>query len=305
MSGMATEAPDVLILRRGQDRSRPVRMLRSVGRFARAKPLGAITGAIILLVVFVAIFAPALAPKDPTQTSLIDSLLPPSAEYPLGTDRNGRDMLSRIIYGARVSLGIGLGAVALGIIAGTVIGLVGGFLGGVVDMVMQRAVDMLLAFPTIVLAMAIVAAAGITYQNIIIAIGITIAPGVSRVVRSAVLSVRENQFVDAARALGATDLRMMLRHIFPNVAAPIIVLTSVVIGQAIISEATLSFLGLGIQEPRPSWGGMLSGNAQRHIEDAPWLVIFPGLALALVVFAFNMFGDALRDVLDPRLRGSR
>lgn len=305
MSHIATEAPESLSLRRREDRGLPLRALRGAGRFAQAKPLGAITGALIVLVVLVAIFAPALAPKDPTQTSLIDSLRGPSAEYPLGTDRNGRDMLSRIIYGARISLGIGLGAVALGITAGTVIGLVGGFLGGVTDIVLQRAIDMLLAFPTIVLAMAIVAAAGITYQNIIIALGITIAPGVSRVVRSAVLSVRENQYVDAARSLGAGDLRLMLRHILPNVTAPIIVLASVVIGQAIISEATLSFLGLGVQEPRPSWGGMLSGNAQRHIEDAPWLVIFPGLALALVVFAFNMFGDALRDVLDPRLRGSR
>jgi peptide/nickel transport system permease protein len=302
---MATEAGEAITLRRREDRSWPLRAGQGVVRFARAKPLGALCGAVIVLIVLIAIAAPALAPKDPTQTSLIDSLRSPSAEYPLGTDRNGRDMLSRIIYGARVSLGIGLGAVALGVFVGAMIGLVGGFLGGAVDMVLQRAVDMLLAFPTIVLAMAIVAAAGITYQNIIIAIGITIAPGVSRVVRSAVLSVRENQYIDAARSLGATDLRLMARHILPNVAAPIIVLTTVVIGQAIISEATLSFLGLGVQEPRPSWGGMLSGNAQRHIEDAPWLVIFPGLALALVVFAFNMFGDALRDVLDPRLRGSR
>jgi peptide/nickel transport system permease protein len=274
-------------------------------RFVRSKPLGAVSSALILLAVLVAIFAPLLAPKDPLQTSLIDSLRPPSAEHPFGTDRNGRDMLSRIIYGARISLGIGVGAVALGVTLGTVIGLVSGFFGGAADMVLQRVVDTVQAFPTIVLAMAIVAAAGISYRNVIIAIGITIAPGTARVVRSAVLTVRENQYIDAARALGAADARIMLRHILPNVAAPIIVLTTVVIGQAIISEATLSFLGLGVQEPRPSWGGMLGGNAQRHIEDAPWLVIFPGLALALVVFAFNMFGDALRDVLDPRLRGSR
>jgi len=274
-------------------------------QFARSKPLGAVCGTLIALVVLIAVFAPALAPKDPLQTSLIDSLRPPSAEHPFGTDRNGRDMLSRIIYGARISLGIGLGAVALGVTLGAVVGLVSGFFGGAVDMVLQRVVDTVQAFPTIVLAMAIVAAVGISYRNVIIAIGITIAPGTARVVRSAVLTVRENQYIDAARALGAADLRIMLRHILPNVAAPIIVLTTVVIGQAIISEATLSFLGLGVQEPRPSWGGMLGGNAQRYIEEAPWLVIFPGLALALVVFAFNMFGDALRDVLDPRLRGSR
>ncbi len=276
--------------------------LRVIGRFVRAKPLGAVTGALIVLIALMAVFAPLLAPYDPTQTSLIDALRGPSGAHPFGTDRNGRDMLSRIIYGARVSLGIGLGAVALGVTLGTVIGVVSGFLGGVVDMVLQRIVDMLQAFPTLVLAMAIVAAAGISFRNVIIAIGITIAPGTSRVVRSAVLSVRENQYIDAARSLGAADLRIMLRHILPNVAAPIIVLTTVVIGQAIISEATLSFLGLGVQEPRPSWGGMLGGNAQRHIEDAPWLVIFPGLALALVVFSFNMFGDALRDVLDPKMR---
>jgi peptide/nickel transport system permease protein len=305
MSQIVADVPGAQLISSRRERSWLGRSVSSILRFARKKPLGAVTGAIIVLVVLIAVFAPLLAPKDPTQTSLVDSLHEPSAEYPFGTDRNGRDMLSRIIYGARVSLGIGLGAVVLGITLGATIGLVCGFLGGAVDLSLQRVVDMLQAFPTIVLAMAIVAAAGISYKNIIIAIGITIAPGASRVVRSSVLSVREFQYIDAARSLGAADLRLMLRHILPNVAAPIIVLTTVVIGQAIISEATLSFLGLGIQEPRPSWGSMLSGNAQRHIEDAPWLVIFPGLALALVVFAFNMFGDALRDVLDPRLRGSR
>jgi peptide/nickel transport system permease protein len=279
--------------------------LRAVGRFVVRKQLGAVGGAIIAVVVVAAVFAPLIAPYDPTETSLINSLLPPSGEHLFGTDKNGRDMFSRIVYGARTSLGIGLGAVLLGISTGTLIGLVSGFLGGMVDSVIQRIIDMLQAFPTIVLAMALVAAAGISYQNIVFAIGITIMPSASRVIRSSVLTVRENAYVEAARSLGATDVRMMAWHILPNVAAPIIILTSVVIGQAIISEATLSFLGLGVQEPQPSWGGMLSGNAQRHIEDAPWLVIFPGLALALVVFAFNMFGDALRDVLDPRLRGSR
>lgn len=298
-TGRMDTATDALLL------PKPPSLWRRLLTFARGKPLGALSAVIILGVILMAMAAPVIAPHDPTQTSLVDSLIPPDGSHLFGTDRNGRDMLSRIIYGARTSLGIGLGAVALGVLAGATIGLVGGFLGGVVDTVCQRLVDMLMAFPTIVLAMAIVAAAGITYTNIIIAIGITLAPGAARVVRSAVLSVRENQYVDAARSLGAADLRIMLQHILPNVAAPIIILTSVVIGQAIISEATLSFLGLGVQEPRPSWGGMLSGNAQRHIEDAPWLVIFPGLALALVVFAFNMLGDALRDVLDPRLRGSR
>ena len=302
---MATDTATVLPLTRQRERSGFGRSLTGLSRFVRAKPLGAFAGMIVIGVAVVAVLAPLLAPQDPTQTSLIDSLRGPSGAHLFGTDRNGRDMFSRIIYGARTSLGIGLGAVALGITTGAVIGLVGGFLRGAVDTVLQRLVDMLMAFPTIVLAMAIVAAAGITYTNIIIAIGITITPGAARVVRSAVLSVRENQYIDAARSLGAPDLRIMLRHILPNVTAPIIVLTSVVIGQAIISEATLSFLGLGVQEPRPSWGGMLSGNAQRHIEDAPWLVIFPGLALALVVFAFNLFGDALRDVLDPRLRGTQ
>jgi peptide/nickel transport system permease protein len=302
---MATETAAALPLPRERRRSGLGRAGAGIVRFIRTKPMGAFAAAIVLVVVMMAVFARMLAPYDPIQTSLIDALRAPSAEHYFGTDGNGRDLFSRIVYGARTSLGIGLGAVALGISTGTMIGLVGGFLGGVVDTVFQRIVDMLMAFPTIVLAMAIVAAAGITYQNIIIAIGITLMPGASRVVRSTVLSVRENQYVDAARALGAADLRLMLRHILPNVAAPIIVLTSVVIGQAIISEATLSFLGLGVREPRPSWGGMLSGNAQRHIEDAPWLVIFPGLALALVVFAFNMLGDALRDVFDPRLRGTR
>lgn len=304
MNERATDPALALPLQRGRDRSRGARLGAGLGSFLRKKPLGALGAVVILLAVLLALFAPVVAPADPIQTSLINALEAPSGGHLFGTDANGRDLLSRVIYGARTSLGIGLGAVLLGVSAGTLLGVIGGFLGGVVDMLFQRLMDMLQAFPTVVLAMAIVAAAGISYPNIIIAIGVTIIPSVARVVRSAVLTVRENQYIDAARALGASDPRLMLRHVLPNVAAPIIVLTSVVIGQAIISEATLSFLGLGVQEPRPSWGGMLAGNAQRHIEDAPWLVIFPGLALALVVFAFNMLGDALRDVLDPRMRGA-
>lgn len=301
---MATPTASILTTGREIERSRASRLTTSIGRFIRTKPLGAFGAGVVLLVVVMAIAAPLFAPKDPSQTSLIDSLRAPSASYPLGTDRNGRDMLSRIIYGARTSMGIGLGAVALGITVGAAVGLIGGYLGGITDTLLQRLVDMLMAFPTIVLAMAIVAAAGITYSNIILAIGVTIMPSTARVVRSAVLTVRGLQYIDAAGALGAPDWRIILRHVLPNVAPPIIILTSVVLGQAIISEATLSFLGLGVQEPRPSWGAMLSGNAQRYIEEAPWLVIFPGLALAIVVFSFNMFGDALRDALDPRLRGS-
>jgi len=303
------------------------RPIAAVSRFVRQKPVGAFAAVVILVVVFMGVFANLVAPRNPLATSPINSLRAPSGSFPLGTDVQGRDVLSRVIYGARISVGVGLGAVLIGVTAGTLIGLVSGYFGGWLDTMLQRLIDMLTAFPTLILAMAIVAAAGVAKGgnstarsgpfgsledtasairnniNIIVAIGITLIPAGTRLVRSAVLTVKENQYIESARALGATDLRLMFRYVLPNVLAPIMVLASVVIGQAIIAEASLSFLGLGAQPPSPSWGEMLSGSAQRYIEKAPWLVIFPGVAIALVVYAFNMLGDALRDVLDPRLRG--
>ncbi len=301
-------------------------VLADLWRFARRKPVGAAAGAIVLLVALAGLFADQVAPHDPLKTNPLDSLRAPSATYPLGTDVQGRDVLSRIIHGTRISLGVGVAAVLFGVSVGTVVGLVSGYFGGWLDTGLQRLIDMLMAFPTLILAMAIVAAAGTgrgtwspqpgwwgvlaevwsavrNNANLVLAIGITLIPGAARVVRGTVLSVKQNAYVEAARSLGASHTRLIVRHILPNVFAPILVLVSVVIGQAIIAEASLSFLGLGAQEPTPSWGQMLSGSAQRYMEQAPWLVIFPGLAIAVVVYSFNMFGDALRDVLDPRLRG--
>ncbi len=309
------------------ERGTAARLLASLWRFSHRKPVGAFAAVLILVVLFAGIFANLIAPHDPLATSPINSLRSPSSTFRLGTDVTGRDVFSRIIYGARVSVGVGVGAVLIGIVFGTLIGLVSGYFGSWLDTVLQRLIDMLTAFPTLILAMGIVAAAGLSKSsnstahggivgsfdgtwsairsnvNIIVAIGVTLIPGATRLVRSAVLTVKENQYVESARALGASDTRLMLRYILPNVFAPILVLASVIIGQAIIAEASLSFLGLGAQPPSPSWGEMLSGSAQRYIEKAPWLVIFPGVAIALVVYAFNMLGDALRDVLDPRLRG--
>jgi peptide/nickel transport system permease protein len=308
-----------------RERHPAARVGAALWQFARRKPVGAFAGLIVVGVILSGIFADQLAPKNPIATSPINSLTAPGSTFKLGTDIQGRDVLSRIIHGARISVGVGVGAVVLGVSVGTLAGLVSGYFGGWLDTLLQRVIDMLMAFPTLILAMAIVAAAGTARSggttetgllgaldglwlavrnnmNLVLAIGITLIPGAARLVRSTVLTVKENQYVEAARSLGASDVRLMTRHVLPNVVAPVIVLISVVIGQAIISEASLSFLGLGAQEPTPSWGQMLS-SAQRYLERAPWLVIFPGLAIAIVVYAFNMFGDALRDVLDPRLRG--
>jgi ABC-type dipeptide/oligopeptide/nickel transport system permease subunit len=226
----------------------------------------------------------------------------PNTEFLFGTDPLGRDVLSRIIHGARISLLVGFLSVALGIAVGTGIGLASGYWEGKVDQVLQRIVDTLMAFPGIVLALAVMAVLGQSLTNIILVIGLVIAPGSSRVVRGTVLSIKHNVYIDASRSVGASDLRIILRHILPNVFAPIIILASVWIGNAIVIEAALSFLGLGTPPPTPSWGGMLAGEGQRNLENAPWLAVFPGVAISITVLAFNMLGDALRDVLDPRLR---
>lgn len=262
---------------------------------------------VTLLFVLVAVFAPVIAPYDPYEFNLNARGLPvrmqaPKAEFLFGTDPLGRDVLSRIIHGARISLLVGFLSVALGITVGTGIGLASGYWEGKVDQVLQRIVDTLMAFPGIVLALAVMAVLGQSLTNIILVIGLVIAPGSSRVVRGTVLSIKHNVYIDAARSVGASDWRIVLRHILPNVFAPIIVLASVWIGNAIVIEAALSFLGLGTPPPTPSWGGMLAGEGQRNLENAPWLAIFPGVAISITVLAFNMLGDALRDVLDPRLR---
>jgi peptide/nickel transport system permease protein len=277
---------------------------------ARQKPLGAISAAILGLLLAVALLAPELAPYDPYKLNLDERGLPirmqpPSWTFPLGTDPLGRDVLSRLVYGARVSLAVGFASVLLGTLAGTAIGLASGYAEGAVDSVLQRGVDTVMAVPGIVLALAVVSVLGQSLTNVILVIALVIAPGASRVVRGAVLVVKQNAFVDAAHAAGATPRRVILRHILPNVFAPILVIATVWLGNAIVIESALSFLGLGTPPPIPTWGGMLSGEGRRNLETAPYLAIFPGLAISIVVLAFNMFGDALRDLLDPRLRTTR
>ena len=279
----------------------------SLRKFAVSKPLGAAGAAIVVLVVLAAVFAPVVAPYDPYSSNLNEEGLPvrlegPSVSFPLGTDAIGRDVLSRIIYGARVSLFVGLGAVALGTLFGAFVGLVSGYFAGKVDQVLQRVVDTLMAIPAIVLALAVITMLEPGLFNIILVIAIVIAPGTSRVVRGAVLTIKENVYVEAARSIGATGDRIVFRHILPNVVAPIIVIASIWVGNAIVIEAALSYLGLGTPPPTPTWGGMLALEGRRHLENAPWLALAPGAAISVTVLAVNMLGDALRDVLDPRLR---
>jgi peptide/nickel transport system permease protein len=252
----------------------------------------------------VAVFAPWLAPYDPVKTKPWDSLQPPSSKYWLGADRLGRDQLSRLIYGARVSLLIGVGGVTMAVCLGILIGVTAGWYRGVWDEVLMRLMDGLSAFPSLLLALALVAITGGTVLNIILVVGIVGTPWVARVIRSQVLSLREREFIVAVRGLGARPARIMLKHLIPNCLAPVIVQASLAIAAAILLEAALSFLGVGVRPPTPTWGGMLR-HAFETVGQAPWLTVSPGVMIFLVVLAFNFFGDALRDVLDPKLRGTR
>jgi peptide/nickel transport system permease protein len=269
---------------------------------ARRYPLGAIGAVIVLTFVFTAVFANFIAPFDPTSTDSKASLARPGSVFWLGADFMGRDMFSRIVYGARISLAVGLGATLMGGILGVSIGLMSGYLGGGFDLLMQRLMDIMQSLPLLVMALVMAAALGPSLQNTIIAIAIPLVPSVARVVRSSTLSLREQPFVEAARAVGMGELRIAVRHVLPNTLAPLIVLGTAQLGSAILVEASLSFLGLGIPEPYPSWGRMLSESAAEYVRTAPWLVIFPGVAISMTVFGTNLLGDALRDILDPRQR---
>ncbi|HEU5096899.1 MAG TPA: ABC transporter permease [Reyranella sp.] len=269
---------------------------------ARRYPLGTVGALIVVVFVLTAVFANVIAPVDPTATNARASLSPPSSAFWLGADFMGRDMYSRIVYGARVSLSVGVGATLLGGILGVAVGLMSGYIGGWFDLVTQRLMDIMQALPLLVMALAMAAALGPSLQNTIIAIAIPLVPNVARVVRSSTLSLREQPFIEAARAIGMSELRIAVRHVLPNTLAPLIVLGTAQLGSAILVEASLSFLGLGIPEPYPSWGRMLSESAAEYVRTAPWLVIFPGLAISLTVFGTNLLGDALRDILDPRER---
>jgi len=270
--------------------------------FCRRYPLGAIGAAISTIFVLAAIFADVIAPQDPLTTNAAASLSSPNASFPLGADMMGRDVYSRIIHGARISLAVGIGSTLLGGILGMIIGLMSGYLLGWFDLVMQRIIDVMQALPLLVLALVMAASLGPSLENTIIAISIPLVPQVARVIRSNTLSLREMPFVEAAQALGMSETRIALRHILPNTLAPFIVLATAQLSSAILTEASLSFLGLGIPEPHPSWGRMLSESAAEYVRTAPWLVIFPGIAISLVVFGTNLLGDAVRDLLDPRQR---
>jgi peptide/nickel transport system permease protein len=269
---------------------------------ARRYPLGAIGAVIVLVFVATALFASYIAPMDPTTTDPKASLAPPNGTFWLGADFMGRDMFSRIVYGARISLAVGAGATLIGGLFGISIGLMSGYLGGTFDLLTQRLLDIMQSLPLLVMALMMAASLGPSLENTIIAIAIPLIPSVARVVRSSTLSLREQPFVEAARAVGMGEVRIAVRHVLPNTLAPLIVLATAQLGSAILVEASLSFLGLGIPEPYPSWGRMLSESAAEYVRTAPWLVIFPGVAISLTVFGTNLLGDALRDILDPRQR---
>ncbi len=269
---------------------------------ARRYPLGAVGALIVLVFILTAAFANFIAPMDPTTTNAKFSLAKPGSQYWLGADFMGRDMFSRIVYGARVSLAVGAGATLLGGVLGVAIGLMSGYLGGWFDLATQRVMDIMQSLPLLVMALVMAASLGPSLENTIFAIAIPLVPSVARVVRSSTLSLREQPFVEAARAVGMGEVRIAVRHVLPNTLAPLIVLATAQLGSAILTEASLSFLGLGIPEPYPSWGRMLSESAAEYVRTAPWLVIFPGVAISLTVFGTNLLGDALRDILDPRQR---
>jgi peptide/nickel transport system permease protein len=278
--------------------------IEAVWKFIRTKPLGAAGGLIILLLLAIAASAELLAPYDAYRADYAQQFARPSAEHWFGTDEFGRDLMSRIMYGARIALFVGFAASFAGCTIGGLLGVISAYLGGKVDLLLERVMDILLAFPQLILALAIASILGPAVQNVVIAISIPIIPRAARVIRSSVLSIREMQYVEAARSMGLRHLRIAFRHILPNTMGPFIVLCTAQLGSAILVEATLSFLGLGVPEPYPSWGRMLSVSAAEYAQKAPHLVIFPGLAISLAVFGSNLLGDALRDTLDPRLRGS-
>ena len=274
----------------------------SFRRFARHQPVGLVSAGVIACLVIVAIFAPYVAPYEPAETLRGARLLSPSPDHLFGTDERGRDTFSRVVHGSRISLQVGFIAVGIGVGAGSVIGLLSGFWLGAVDMALQRLMDALLALPALVLALALAGVAGPGVTTAMVAIGIVIVPSANRVVRGATLAIAQSTFVEAARSIGASDLRIVVHHVAPNVVAPIIVMASIVMGFAIVVEAALSFLGVGAPVTEPSWGQLLN-TGRAFMEDAPWLVLAPGIAITVVVLAFNLLGDALRDHLDPSLRG--
>jgi peptide/nickel transport system permease protein len=278
------------------------RWVLSILQFTRRRPLGAAGAGIIILMALAALLADLIAPYDPLATDYSVMLAPPNLAHWLGTDAFGRDVLSRIIYGSRTALLVGFASSFIGTTLGAILGVASAYFGGRVDLLAQRLMDIFLSFPLIILALVVVAILGAGTFNVILAITIPMIPRAALVIRSSALALRTTPFVDAARAAGFGHARIIFRHMLPNVMAPYLILLSAFLGQAILLEASLSFLGLGVAEPVPTWGLMLRGAAVEFAEQAPWLGLFPGLAISLAVFAFNLLGDSLRDALDPKLR---
>lgn len=292
MAVMTTEAPDEI------QRSWHTAALR----FCRRQPLGTFGLAIVIVTAIAGLSAEWIAPYNPTANDFEAMTEAPSWAHWLGTDQFGRDLLSRIIYGARTALIIGFISAFVGGFAGLVLGVGSAYFGGKIDLILQRVMDVLMAFPLIIMALAVVAIFGTGVQNVIAAITVPLIPRCARVVRASALSIREVPYIDAARTSGFSHTRIILRHMVPNVVAPFLIMLTAFVGQAILAEASLSYLGLGVQEPTPAWGLMLQGGAEEYASTAPWIAIFPGLAIALTVFGFSLFGDALRDAIDPKLR---
>jgi peptide/nickel transport system permease protein len=276
---------------------------QSLFRFVQRKPLGAVGAVFLFAFIAVAILAPMLSTHDPDLNDYRTRIKPPSFQHWFGTDNFGRDIYSRVIYGARISIYVGVLSTLLGTMIGAMLGLISGFFGGRIDHLIQRIADIMFTIPGLVLAMAIVTMLGPSMVNVIIAIAIPRIPNSNRVIRSAVLGIKESVFVEAARAIGCPNRRIILRHLLPNSTAPYIIVATASLGGAILVESSLSFLGLGVPPPAPSWGRMLSVEGMRYFETAPWMAFFPGVFISAAVFGANLFGDALRDVLDPKLRG--
>jgi peptide/nickel transport system permease protein len=281
-----------------------IRGLRGLGRFARRKPLGALGGVIVAAMLVMAAGAEWIAPHGYDDTIRGARMKPPSLVYWLGTDNLSRDLWSRVVYGARVSVTVGFATIALGTLCATALGVSSGYLGGTYDLVVQRVVDAWMSFPYLVIVLSVMAVLGPGLGNVILSLAIITTATGSRVIRGATLAVAQHPYVEAARAIGAGQARIVARHVLPNVVPTIIILATIGLGGVILAESALSFLGFGVPPPYPSWGGMLAGSGRTYMFRAPWMAIWPGVAISLAVFGFNMLGDALRDVLDPRLRGA-
>ncbi len=302
---MAANVREGMILLPSRPGSRMGRSGQALSRFARRQPIGAVCAVVLLTMVAVAVFAHTIAPFSATKNDVGPTLASPGGEHLFGTDQFGRDLFSRVVYGARISLYVGLVTTLIGVLLATVLGAVSGYFAGTFDYALQRFVDAVQAIPPLVLLIGVLVVLGPSVNNVIIALAFRGALSLSRVVRGAVIGIRTSQYIDAARAIGASHRRTLMLHILPNILPTVVVLISTSIGANIVAEASLSFLGYGVPPPTPTWGGMMSSEGRIYMLVSPWILIAPTIALSMVVFSMNMFGDALRDEIDPRMRGAR